>query len=427
MLKRLPTSDQQVLDEQASVPESKVQILIVDDEENVLKVLSRILGEDYIVHAASSGKAALDILQATPEIALIVSDQRMPVMTGTEFLNRSININPDCIRIILTGYTDVKDLIESINAGRVFQYVTKPFEADDLRIIIKRGVDFYFQSRELELANKQIQQAYESLKSAQEQLIRSEKMSMLGKLMGSIAHEIRNPINNIGNSTKLLKIEWTEVRTLLENIQKFVTGKIKTDELKKSIPNDVSIADVLRDFESAVDIINHSCDLVSEIIEDLRGFSRLDDAEFVMTDLHAQIDRALALLKAKFKHQVEFHKEFGKIPKIMGLPGPISQVMINLLNNAAQASGDKGEVWIRTQNHNGHVVVNIRDNGVGISKENLEMIFEPGFTTKGGEEGTGLGLTISQEIMKKHKGKIEVESDPGKGTTFKLSFPVLQE
>jgi signal transduction histidine kinase len=403
-----------------------VEILIVDDEENVLKVLSRILSEDYVVHVASSGKDALEILQNNPVISLIISDQRMPVMTGTEFLNRSITINPDCIRIILTGYTDVKDLIESINAGRVFQYITKPFEPDDLRIIVKRGVDFYFQSKELELAHAEVKQAYESLQNAQEQLIRSEKMSMLGKLMGSIAHEIRNPINNIGNSTKLLTLEWKDVRGLLENIQAFVSGKIQADDLKKDVQDNLEIANVVRDFESAVDIINHSCDLVSEIIEDLRGFSRLDDAEFVQTDLHAQIERGLALLKAKFKHQVEFHKEFAAIPKIMGLPGPISQVIINILNNAAQAGGDHGKVWIRTSKHKDHVTVEIKDNGIGIPKLNLEKIFEPGFTTKDGDEGTGLGLTISQEIMKKHSGMIEVESEVGKGTTFKLTFPIIQ-
>ena len=426
MLKRLPQDESDSITESAVSVNNKVEILIVDDEENVLKVLSRILGDEYKVFAASSGKDALEILEANQNISLIVSDQRMPVMSGTEFLNRSISIKPDCIRMILTGYTDVKDLIESINAGRVFQYITKPFEPDDLRISIKRGVDFYFKSKELEKAHAELKNAYQSLKDAQEHLIRSEKMSMLGQLMGSIAHEIRNPINNISNSTKLLTFEWNDVKEILTEVQELVSGKRTAEELRKSFEQRSDVEELLREFESAVTIINHSCDLVTDIIEDLRGFSRLDDAEFVKTDLHAQIERALALLRSKFKHNVEFVKEFGAIPSIMGLPGPISQVMINIINNAAQSRTNDVQVTIKTFIEGDDVVVDIADNGSGISKDHLDRIFEAGFTTKDEHEGTGLGLAITQEIMKKHNGKITVDSEVGKGSSFKLYFPILQ-
>lgn len=428
MLKRLPQTDTETAaDSSLSASDNKVEILVVDDEENVLRVLTRILGDEYKVHAASSGKDALEILEANKEaISLIVSDQRMPVMSGTEFLNRSISIKPDCIRMILTGYTDVKDLIESINAGRVFQYITKPFEPDDLRIHIRRAVDFYFKSKELEKAHMELKEAYHSLKDAQEHLIRSEKMSMLGQLMGSIAHEIRNPINNISNSTKLLTFEWNDVKEILNEVQEVVSGKISLDDLKRSFKERSDVEELMREFESAVTIINHSCDLVTDIIEDLRGFSRLDDAEFVKTDLHAQIERAFALLKSKFKHNAEFIKEFGTIPNIMGLPGPISQVMINIINNAAQSKPTDVKVTVRTFIDGDFVVVDIGDNGAGIPKANLERIFEAGYTTKDEHEGTGLGLAITQEIMKKHNGKITVESEVGKGSSFKLFFPILQ-
>lgn len=426
-LKRLPQTDNESVTEETVLPHSdKVEILIVDDEENVLKVLSRILADEYIVYAASSGKDALEILEANQNISLIVSDQRMPVMSGTEFLNRSISIKPDCIRIILTGYTDVKDLIESINAGRVFQYITKPFEPDDLRISIKRGVDFYFKSKELEKAHAELKETYQSLKDAQEHLIRSEKMSMLGQLMGSIAHEIRNPINNINNSTKLLTFEWNDVKEILTEVQEVVSGKLSAEDLRKSFAKRSDVEELMQEFESAVTIINHSCELVTDIIEDLRGFSRLDDAEFVKTDLHAQIERALSLLHSKFKHNVEFVKQFGTIPNVMGLPGPISQVMINIINNAAQSRSNDVKVQINTYIEGDDVVVDITDNGMGISKENLEKIFVTGFTTKDAHEGTGLGLPITQEIIRKHNGKITVESEVGKGSSFKLFFPIMQ-
>lgn len=427
MLKRLSqTGNESEAETSNLMQDEKVEILVVDDEENVLNVLSRILSDEYKVHAASSGKQALAILESNRNISLIVSDQRMPVMSGTEFLNRSIGIKPDCIRIILTGYTDVKDLIESINAGRVFQYITKPFEPDDLKINIKRGVDYYFKSKELEKAHAELKTAYHSLKDAQEHLIRSEKMSMLGQLMGSIAHEIRNPINNISNSTKLLTFEWNDVKEIMTEIQELVSGKLTAEDVRKSFEQRSDVEELMREFESAVTIINHSCELVTDIIEDLRGFSRLDDAEFVKTDLHAQIERGLSLLRSKFKHNVEFIKEFGPIPSIMGLPGPISQVMINIINNAAQSRTNDVKVLIKTFIEGDYVVVDIADNGSGIPKDNLDRIFEAGYTTKDEQEGTGLGLAITQEIMKKHNGKVTVESEVGKGSSFKLYFPIMQ-
>lgn len=403
----------------------KPEILVVDDEENVLRALKRILADDYIVHLAQSGKEALQVMQANSGITLILSDQRMPVMSGTEFLNQSISIKPDAIRIILTGYTDVKDLIESINSGRVFQYLTKPFEPDDLKIIVRRGLEFYNKNKQLELAHAELQQAYDNLKNAQDQLIRSEKMSMLGKLMGSIAHEIRNPITNINNSTKLLSFEWNNLKDLLTKADQVVKGKGELDAFRR-MAQDADIPSLLNEFEAAVGVIHHSCDLVTEIIEDLRGFSRLDDAEFIQTDLNLQVDRALNLLKSKFKHQVEFIKEYGEVPRIFGLPGPISQVMINIINNAAQAVQPEGKVWIKTKRDSDNVIVEVRDNGKGISSAHLGRIFEPGFTTKDEDDGTGLGLTISSEIVKRHHGKFEVESEEGQGSTFRIFFPIRQ-
>lgn len=424
ILKRLQNTGTETL-----TPSSKIstEILVVDDEENVLHVLKRVLEETYVVYTATNGQDGLEILKQNPNIALILSDQRMPNMSGTEFLNRSIGIKPECVRIILTGYTDVRDLIESINAGRVFQYLTKPFEPDDLRIAVKRGIDYYVKSKELEIAHADLKAAYDHLKNAKEQLARTEKMSMLGQLMGSISHEIRNPINNIGNSVRLIRFDWDIVKDILLAID---SASQKYPEIKKifaSLVEKFNIRNSVNDFDAALQIIGHSCELVTEIIEDLRGFSRLDDAEFVRMDIHGAIERALSLLRPKFKHQVEFVKEFSPIPPIMGLSGPVSQVVINIINNAAQAAFDKkGVVKIKTEETNGFAKVSVIDNGVGIPPENMNRLFEPGFTTKNDEEGTGLGLTISYEIMQKHKGKIEVVSAVGKGSTFTLYFPIDQ-
>jgi signal transduction histidine kinase len=424
-MKRLPTSA-------LSTPVSQLpidrEILIVDDEENVLSVLRRIFENEYVVHSATSGEKGLELLKANAsKIALILSDQRMPHMNGTEFLSRSMDIKPDCIRMILTGYTDVKDLIESINSGRVFQYITKPFEADDLLVTVRRGLDYYVKNKELERTHRNLEEAYERLTQAQEQLIQSEKMSMLGQLMGNIAHEIRNPITNIANSAKLLAMDWESVKEMLKAMQSRSAKKIPLGDFIRSFSTELKLESAVEDFEAALQIIDHSCELLTEIVEDLRGFSRMDNAEFVRMDIHEPIERALVLLRSKFKHVVNFHKSFSAVSEIEGLPGPISQVMINLINNAGQAvSAKNGDVWIQTSQSNGKVIVSVRDNGEGIPEHLRGKIFEAGYTTKTDTEGTGLGLTIVQEIMRRHAGHVELRSEVGQGSEFILTFPIDQ-
>ncbi|GEM_PF-2183655 len=401
----------------------QAEILCVDDEPSMLNVLERIFSDDFTVYKAASGAEGLEILKQKPDIELIISDQRMPVMSGTEFLNRSREINPNCIRIILTGYTDIKDLVDSINTGKVFQYVTKPFEPDELRIVIKRGLDYYRKNREVQVAYEELQKAYIHLRETQNQLIRSEKMSMLGQLMANIAHEIRNPISNINNSSKLLAMEWLGVKRFLVKMDQAES----VEQIEAILSNEddrIDVPQTVTDFDAALSIITHSCELAGEIIEDLRGFSRLDDAHFVDTDINFQINRALKLLQSKYKHQIEFRKELQDLPLIPGFPGPIAQVLINIMDNAAHAMNGKGVVEIRSRQADSYVVVDITDHGSGIPQDIVHKIFDYGFTTKGANEGTGLGLAIASEIMKRHKGRIEVTSQPGEGSTFSIYFPV---
>lgn len=403
--------------------QGRPRILVVDDEPAILNMLERILSDEYDILLASSGTAGLELLKEHPEVEVIVSDQRMPFMSGTEFLNRSMDICPDCTRIILTGYVDAKDLVASINTGRVFQYITKPFEPDDLRMQIRRGVEYYRKNKELKIVNEEIQRAYHHLRQTQEELIRSEKMSLLGRLMATVAHEVRNPLNNINNSIRLFHMDWPPLKELLERVFNPPPEGYTADQLGE-IREQAGLKSIIEDIDAAIRIIANSYEMAWEIIEDIRGFSRLDDARFVNTDINFQINRALKLIQPKFRHQVEFILELGDIPQIKGLPGPITQVFMNILNNAGQAVLPSGIVTVRSRRENNSVVVEIADNGHGIAPEHLNKIFEYGFTTKKENEGTGLGLAISYDIMQKHRGDIRVESQVGQGTTFRILFPL---
>lgn len=394
-------------------------MLLVDDEEDILETLRRLLEDDYDLVLATSGAEALETLKKNPDTVVIMSDQRMPGMTGTEMLAKSQAIVPDAIRIILTGYTDIKNLIDAINKGHVYQYITKPFEFAEINVALKRGIEYYEQKKQLEVAYQDLKETYEQLKNTQEHLVRMAKMSVLGTLMGGVAHEIRNPISSLKNAAELMRLECVDIEQMLNNL-----GSQKGEILKKLGTNfDVDAsANTVGELSR---IIESSTDLINEIVEDLRGFSRLDNEKFVLSDLHKYIDRAINLIKSKYKYKVNIKKSFAEnLPETMAVPGPIVQVLLNILNNACQAIEENGAVWIKTFEKDGNIMISLRDNGNGIPPGVLKNIFDPGFTTKPEDEGTGLGLSISYAIIKKHEGDITVSSEPGKGSEFVISIPI---
>ena len=163
---------------------------------------------------------------------------------------------------------------------------------------------------------------------------------------------------------------------------------------------------------------------VENIIRKLRSFARLDEAELKEIDIHEGLEDTLTIIHHQIKHNIEVRKRYGSVPPITCYPGQLNQVFLNILVNAYQAIEGKGTITIETRQRNNNVEIAISDTGVGISKENLEKIFDPGFTTKGVGVGTGLGLPISYRIVQNHKGDIKVKSTEGVGTTFTILLPM---
>jgi signal transduction histidine kinase len=166
---------------------------------------------------------------------------------------------------------------------------------------------------------------------------------------------------------------------------------------------------------------------ITQIVRSLKNFARLDESEFQEADVHEGLDSTLTLLHHQLKRRIEVVKDYGSLPPVQCFPGQLNQVFMNVLANAAQSIEGDGRITIRTRAEGDEVVIEIADTGRGISQENLERIFDPGFTTKGVGVGTGLGLSISYNIIEKHHGRIEAESEPGKGTTMRIRVPVTQD
>jgi two-component system NtrC family sensor kinase len=181
---------------------------------------------------------------------------------------------------------------------------------------------------------------------------------------------------------------------------------------------------VIGDLKNVVAESLEGTERVRKIVSDLKGFAHADDGKMQYANLNAGLDSTLNIVWNELKYKCDVKREYGSIPDILCHPMQLNQVFMNILVNAAQAIENRGEIAVRTWSEDGSVCVRISDTGVGIPRENLSRIFEPFFTTKEVAKGTGLGLSIAYDIVKKHRGTIEVESEVGKGTSFTIKLPV---
>jgi signal transduction histidine kinase len=265
------------------------------------------------------------------------------------------------------------------------------------------------QIRELnENLEQKVEERTRELRQAQAQLIQSEKMASLGQLVAGIAHEINNPLGSIASNNDIIHRALQKLKEIFSD-SKFSTLLSGEPRLEK--------------FLSSAEELNRinkiACERIGALVLSLKHFARLDEAEYQRANLNDCLDETLILLHHKLKNRITVIKEYGDIPAIECMPRKLNQVFMNLLINAIQAIEDKGTITIKTFEENGRVVVKIKDSGAGIPPENLDKIFNPGFTTKGVGVGTGLGLPICYGIVvEEHGGKISVDSEVGKGTEF---------
>lgn len=271
---------------------------------------------------------------------------------------------------------------------------------------------------ELLLANEDLKQKVQDrtreLREKQAQLVQSEKMAALGNLVAGVAHEINTPLGALHSNVDIFIRTFNKIRTLVSDPS--TPAEVRED------PELLKLIDAVDDLNKVNRMATRR---IVKMVDTLRNFARLEEAEREDADLHEGIESTLTLVHHQFKNRIEVVKNYGEIPRIRCYPGQLNQVFMNLLVNAAQAIDGKGTVTITTgrTESGGGVVVEVTDDGRGIDPVNLSKIFDPGFTTKGAGVGTGLGLSIVYQIVKDHDGEVEVESQPGVGTTFRVVLP----
>lgn len=271
--------------------------------------------------------------------------------------------------------------------------------------------------QELEEKNRSLEQLNAQLKETQMQLVHSEKMASLGQLVAGIAHELNNPISFVYSNMTVLRDYMNTLEQLRQQLQHNPAVTLTENDRQK-------VLEILADMHQLVSESLDGSQRVKEVVQNLRNFSRLDQAAWKTVDIHTGLEATLRLLAHEIRGRITVLREYGTLPPVLCQPGALNQVFMNILVNAIQAIPEKGKIIIRTRQENQQVVIEIEDTGRGIPPEILSRIFDPFFTTKPVGEGTGLGLSISYRIIQDHGGRIDVWSEVGKGTRFTIVLPI---
>ncbi|WP_296446216.1 ATP-binding protein [Rhodoferax sp. UBA5149] len=262
------------------------------------------------------------------------------------------------------------------------------------------------------------------LEEAQNQLLQSERMASIGQLAAGVAHEINNPVGFVNSNLGTLQGYVTDMLRLLSTYERAEDAMAGVAVLEiRQIKADIDVEFMREDVASLLAESLDGLKRVTRIVQDLKDFSHVDESERQWADLEAGLESTLRVVSNELKYKADVVKEFGGIPPIECFSFQLNQVFMNLLVNASHALEGHGTITIRTGHDDAQVWIEVQDTGRGIKPENLTRIFEPFFTTKPVGQGTGLGLSLSYGIVQKHDGHIEVKSELGQGTTFKVILP----
>jgi two-component system, NtrC family, sensor kinase len=243
-------------------------------------------------------------------------------------------------------------------------------------------------------------------------MVNEARLASLGMLVAGLAHELNTPLGALNSNHDVL-------RRALGKLQDILADEIvephELDEVRR----------VVRAVDGILRVNDMAVERMSSLVKSLRNFGRIDRAEIDHADLHEGLDSTIAILAHELR-SLEIRREYGDLPLVECHPQQLNQVFVNLIMNARQATPEGGTITILTRVAGPEVEVVVADTGCGIPPENLAKIFEPGFTSKGGRIGMGLGLAICQQIVEQHGGRLRAESTPGAGATFTLTLPIRQ-
>jgi len=409
-----------------------MKLLIVDDSK-----LNRIMASNYISNSdldleileAESSEEAMLVLQ-DEDIDLILLDIIMSGMDGIGLLKwiKSKDIYKH-IKVIMFTTLNEKTLLQDCFDIGASDFIQKPIENIEFVARIKS----IKRQRQLELETQAyIQEITEQktiISDVQMHMMQQDKMASVGQLAAGIAHEINNPLGFISSNFSMLK-EYTN--TFVDAYKQFLLDAQTGDfEASRSLFLDEDFSEIIEDMDELFDETAIGVDRVKKIVTSLRNFSRVDRTEAVEAySVNEGLKDTLIIASNNIKYVANVETDFGSVPTINVIASQINQVFLNILVNAVYAISSKfenamGLITVNTFVEDGYIVIELMDNGCGMSEETLRSLFHPFYTTKPVGDGTGLGLSISYDIIvNKHNGRIEVDSVKGQGSVFKIWLPI---
>lgn len=287
---------------------------------------------------------------------------------------------------------------------------------------------------ELKKSNEDLSKTLVDLQEAELQLVESEKMASLGQLTAGIAHEINNPINFVTSNVKPLKRDVDMIIDILNQVEELTYSDISIDEKRSKVEElkeEYDFDYLKTEIDYLLKGINEGSSRTAEIVKGLRVFSRLDEDDLKRADINEGIDSTLVIVNNLLNNEVVVEKDYASLPVVECYPGKLNQVFLNIISNGIQAVKEKykgeagGKIQIKTYNDENTVTICIKDNGTGMDEHTKKKVFEPFFTTKDVGEGTGLGMSIAYNTIKKHNGDIEINTTLGEGTEFIITIPIV--
>lgn len=372
----------------------KFSILYVDDEESNLKGFRSIYFTEYNIYTALSGQEAMEIL-ANHEIHVIITDQKMPGMTGVQFLSNTISRYPDPIRIILTGYSDIEVLMRAINECGIFRYLTKPWNENEMNLTINQALNTYALRKENQELIKKLTEANNNLEDKVK--ARTQKIE---ELISTVAHDLRTPLNQIKAIVNLVNIEFPDLATPKKKYLDLImqaAGRLKL-------------------------MINRILDLNAIEYRDVDvKMERANLAEII----HEAITQVSELCHEK---KLKVNVRPGNVENFAWVDcSYLTNVLENLLSNAIKFSPPHKNIFIELDQTGDKVQIRIRDEGPGLTEDDMKLLFQKyqqlSAKPSSGEDSSGLGLYLSKKYVETMNGKLWCESKPGQGATFVLELP----
>ena len=381
-------------------------VLFVDDERISLNAIQRtVQHEPYRSLFAVSGSQAMEVIRSEP-VHLVVTDLLMPQMDGFQLLEWIQANCPDIVRVIVSGVSDTDSLLEAINRKSVYRYMVKPWNSEDFKIVVRQSLEFHDIQEdrkrliaELEKANQDL---HETVRYRTNQVLALYNHAEIGKYAAQIVHNLNNPLMAIFGALSMSKMAMDQTPPDLVMLSRVHEILSKSADNLKNIIRTVLLHARDRHHDK-----NGPVELHRVIYDEMELFN------------------FNALFRSRIQKQLDLQPS---LPPVFGNILQIKQILDNLIKNAIDAMEEAADkkLTIATRHEEGWVKITIADTGCGIDPKHLDDIFQPDFSTKPLDKGTGLGLASVRSMVSAYQGRVSVASIPGRGTTFTIRLPAYR-